>query len=414
MLLKYYRHYSIFRRIFNALIIIILSCTIVFSLFFYAVFSKSTIEQAQKMSEEMLVRLKFMTRQIFNEADSVLLSLGAGENHDLNIMMFHEEHDRMIDYSGISQMRQLQSNYSAIAYIGIYNGIRDEAMCTIGLNDSFNEMLCRTISENYTDFDNRIIIPFENKMIVPKEYDPNLNTVTIIYYSPLSSSRSIGAVFLGIDCEYLSQYISEVQENDYQTVLTVNSGGTVITHPEMSQIFANYSENVFVKSVMDKGDDSGYFTVNGKEGKSLVTFFLEKEIDLRFISIIPYAEILSGAKQTRNIILLVASSIIVLGTLFSLIAAKRTFNPLAALLTKTGYTQSSSPKEKTNEIDYLDRRLTDYIKSSKMNDELLTEFALELLLRGKLGEDKAKLLFENESLLTAPYYLLCLFSVNLG
>ena len=123
LLIKYYRSYSTFRNIFNTLVISLLVSIILLAFILSAVFSSVLTRQTNDISTRMLSRLTFMINQIYTDAYSIMLSLGYGENVDLNTMMFSESRDRLRDYSGFTRMRLLQTIYPGIAYIGVYNGI---------------------------------------------------------------------------------------------------------------------------------------------------------------------------------------------------------------------------------------------------------------------------------------------------
>ncbi|MDW7659547.1 MAG: helix-turn-helix transcriptional regulator, partial [Bacillota bacterium] len=88
---------------------------------------------------------------------------------------------------------------------------------------------------------------------------------------------------------------------------------------------------------------------------------------------------------------------------------------LEKLLVKVGYQaggKKTSQPEAANEIRYLDEQFSHYVTVSNLNESLLLNYAIESLLKGRLDDEQANLIRNHESLITAPYYLICLASVS--
>jgi len=272
MLFKYYRSYSTFRNIFNTMAVSLIFSIFVLSILLTAIFSSISINQTNEISTRMLSRLELMTERVYDEAYSVLLSLGFGEDIDINTMMFGDTRNRLRDYSGYTQMRLLQSIYQDISYIGVYNGKMDELMCTIGLEKETENKIRKSILDHYSSTGSRILIPMNNQKIVVHGYDPNLNTLTLIYYSPLSTNSQIGAIFLAIDCSYLSDFTTSINDENAQLTFIVDANGIVLSHPDETQILSDYSSVDYVKLSILKDKPSDSFFIKNQNKQTLATY----------------------------------------------------------------------------------------------------------------------------------------------
>ena len=414
MLIKYYRSYSTFRNIFNTLVISLLVSIILLAFILSAVFSSVLTRQTNDISTRMLSRLTFMINQIYTDAYSIMLSLGYGENVDLNTMMFSESRDRLRDYSGFTRMRLLQTIYPGIAYIGVYNGIQDELMCTVGLEDATRATIREAILARYSQRNTRLIVPMTNETLVPLGFDPEFKTLTLMYYSPLSGPDRIGAIFVGIDCEYLGQFIKTVNENDNQMTFLVDEQGKVLSHPDYTQIFADYRQIDYVQKAASAEQASGFFFADIDQKKNLVTYLQDTELGWTYITLTPYDEITLLIRTVNYATILVSLIILLAGSVLSLMAAKKTFNPIAGLLTRAGYRPGESPKSGYTDIGYLNDQFSNYIESINTNEALLLNHALESLLLGaeELDQEKAGLLDKQKDALDAPFYMICLLNMT--
>ncbi len=412
MLIRYYRSYSTFRNMFNSLIIALLISTVLLSVLLTSVYSRLNTSKTNEISTRMLSRLVFITEQVYDEAYSVLLSLGYGENIDINTMMFSTNRDRLREYSGYIRMRLQQTIYPNISYVGIYNGVLDEMMCTVGLQEDTLAQIRQSIRLNASSGGSRVMIPMNNQKIVTKEYDPNLNTLTLIYYSPLSKPGQIGAIFLAIDCKYLSQYISTINENDQQVTFLVDSAGRVLSHPDNKAILQDYSSVDYVRGAIESQQESGYFFTTYRQERTLVTYLRGTGMDWTYITLTPYTDIVKQIYSVYAVSIATSILIVILGALFSLFAAQRTFNPIAMLLAKAGYSPDAKARGKIGDIQYLDDQFSYYVKASSTKEELLLSYALESLLKGELNDETADILKQNHANLCAPYYLVCLLNIT--
>ena len=386
--------------------------TIVLSLLLTAIFTSLSINQTNEISTRMLSRLVMMTEQVYEDAYSVILALGYGENIDINTMMFGNSRDRLRDYAGHSRMRLMQTIYQNIAYIGVYNGTLDVIMCTLGLEKGTEASIRQSILDNYSSQGSRVLIPMKNQKIVTKGFDPNLNTLTLIYYSPLSTRGQIGAIFLAIDCTYLSQFISTINEQGEQLTFLVNSDGLVLSHPDKTQILLDYKSVDYVQTALSSKKATGYFFTKYLNERTLATYKRGTDLDWTYITLTPYKDILNKINTVFLFTIISSLLIVILGALFSLFAAQKTFNPIAKLLTKAGYSLDVKASKKTDEIKYLDDQFAHYIKVSSVNEAMLMNFALESLLKGELTEETAALLQQNESSIHALYYMVCPLCIN--
>ncbi len=397
---------------FNSLIIALLISTVLLSVLLTSVFSSLNTSKTNEISTRMLSRLVFITEQVYDQAYSVLLSLGYGENIDINTMMFGTNHDRLREYSGHIRMRLQQTVYPSIAYVGIYNGVLDEMMCTVGLQDSTKAEIRQSILLNASNPNSRIIVPMNNQKIVSKEFDPNLNTLTLIYYSPLSKTGQIGAIFLAIDCEYLNQFLSTINENDHQVTFIVDSFGRVLSHPDTNAILQDYSGVDYVRDAIASKSGSGCYFTTYRQERTLVTYLRGTGMDWTYITLTPYSDIVKQIHSVYAVSIATSILIVILGALFALFATRRTFNPIAMLLAKAGYCPDAKARSKIGDIQYLDDQFSYYVKASATKEELLMNYALESLLKGELNDETADILKQNQATLCAPYYLVCLLKVT--
>lgn len=397
---------------FNTLAIALLLSTMALSILLTVVFTNLNIRQTNDISTRMLSRLAFITEQVVGEADSVLLSLGYGENIDLNTMMFGASRDRLREYSGHSRMRLLQTIYPSIAYVGVYNGVMDELMCTVGLDDVTLAGIRGAVLARYSTPGSKVQVPMAGKKIVVPGIDPALKTITIIYYSPLSKPGRIGAIFLAIDCQYLSQFISAINRQDFQQTLLVDAGGLVLSHPDESQLLTNIGTVDYIKQALESGSEDGSFFTSYQNERTLVTYHHSKSLGWTYITLTPYSDILSKISSLYGVIMAASVLLILLGALLSLFATKRTFSPIANLLAKAGYAPAAKTGSKADEIKYLEQQFTYYVNASSTNEALLMNYALESLLNGELSEETDSLLHQNKAGLAAPYYMICLLCIS--
>lgn len=414
LLLKYYRSYATFRHIYNMMLVSLLVSIILLGSILSGLFSSVLTRQTNDISTRMLSRLTFIIRQIYEETYSVMLSLGYGENIDLNSMMFAPSPDRLRDYSGFTQMRLLQTIYPSISYIGVYSSVRNDFMCTVGLEEDSQNIIRESIMTSYNQKNANLVIPMTSRMRVPMGYDPDTKTLTMFYYSPLSGPDRIGAVFVGIDCEHLSQYIETVNKHDNQRTFIVNTQGMVLSHPDHAQIFADYHDLGYVQRALSAETTTGYFFVDIDNGKNLVTYLQDATLGWTYITLTPQDEITRLIRRVHYATILSSLSILLIGTVLSLMAAKSSFNPIASLLTRTGYQPDKSNVHGSSDIGYLNDKFASYIQSISTNETVLLNHALKSFLLGADEWDKenAEQLEKHRETLNAPFYMICLLKIT--
>ena len=390
--------------------------TIMLTLVLTLIFSRIIIKQSNDISQQMLSKLAFTTENIYSESYSVLLSLGFGDNIDLNTMMFGDQRHRLRDYSGYTRMRLLQTIYPGIAYIAVYNSQLDALMCTVGLDQVTVDTVRSIVRSNYSGVEQNLHIPMTNNLIAAEGYPSENKTITLVYYSPLSSERSIGAILLAIDCSYLSQYMTTSDSIvPLQQSMLVDNNGLVLAHSDSSRILEDFSSLEYIDRVLQVDTRSGYFISSIDRKRTLVTYMKVDGFDGFLISLAPLSASLNQLILVVKITVLILLIVLVMGAIYSLYATKRTFNPIENLLVKVGYqpvARSRQPEAAANEIKYLDEQFSHYVTVSNINESLLLNYALEALIKGEPDDEQASLLRQNEEVIGAPYYMVCLVSFN--
>ncbi|MDW7659193.1 MAG: hypothetical protein SCM11_18655, partial [Bacillota bacterium] len=326
MLIQYYRNYSTFRRIFNMLVIGLLITTLSLTLMLTFIFSRIIIQQSNAIAEQTLDRLSLMTGQMYEESYSIMLSLGYGENIDLNTMMFSRERNRLRDFSGYVRMRLLQTIYPWIAYIAVYNGQLDTLMCTVGLQPETEYALKKAVLDRYSAHQDTFSMPVNNQLIAAESYLSEKKTLNLVYYSPLSKADQIGAILLAIDCSHLNQYMSSGgTDHNQQLSFVIDRQGLVLAHQDQKLVFTDVSTRLYIQRVLLSDQQRGHFISLVDGVRSVVTYLPVPELDAVLVSMVPIAAFLNQLFSVVQVTFLVAA-ILITGAVFSLYATKRTFN----------------------------------------------------------------------------------------
>ncbi len=416
MLIKYYRNYSTFRKIFNVLAVSLLGSIIVLAFILSIVFTNALTRETNDISTRMLSRLTLIVNQTFNDAQSVMLSLGYGQNIDLNGMMFGSEPNRLVDYNGHTRMRLLQTIYPGISYIGVYNGVQNNLSCTIGLDDDTKERLRLAILQNYDQQNAQHTIPMTNYKIVTKGNDPEIKTLTLIYYSPLSAKNRIGAIFTAIDCKYLGKFIASINKEDNQITFLVDGDGTVLSHPDDTQIFQSYKDVPYIQKALSSEKANGYYVENIDHKKILVTYLRNESLGWTYFTLTGYEKMTRTLRSVNLIIISISLLILLVGALIAIRSARNTFHPIATLLDRTGYQPSfqhtnAQEKKAPTDIGYLNDQIENYLKTIHTEESLLLNHAYVALLNGNLDSENTAQIRKHEENLIAPFYTLCLLQL---
>jgi AraC-like DNA-binding protein len=382
------------------------------NLLLYVFFSRILVSEIHNRNLEMLTKIKNATELIYNEIVSLSVQLGHS-NITLTNVMFEKERNRILEYQSHQILRSTLVSYPYIDYFAIYNERLNELITTRYFDQATETVLKNLAQEYYHTGKYYPTIPLsvENQIVVPGK--SRKNTITLLIYSPLSMEHEKGVLILGIDCDYFQQLINKMDKENSETIMILHENNQVISHPDIGNLLADYSDNELVPEIESNISNSDFFIRNIGDVKTFVSYTRSEILGWTFINMASYGKITTNLVFLRNITFAITLIILCAAIITVFLLSGKMYRPIQRILNRLDYKPSSmKTMDADNEIFYIEKRI-DYFRSTAELSEpaIRSSVVFDLLKNQYIDND----IINNrviESAFNASYYLVCVFSYD--
>ncbi|OPA73582.1 hypothetical protein BVG16_27610 [Paenibacillus selenitireducens] len=180
----------------------------------------------------------------------------------------------------------------------------------------------------------------------------NKDVITLVRSYPTISSPGYrkGMVAVNINEKVIYDMVNAVYEDrKIGHMFIIDSDGNIVTHDDKTQIYRNIKELPHLKSVLVK-KGSGTFT--GELGGVRQSIFYRDSnyTGWKLISIVPESQIYEPLRVTRNLLIALAVSMIILALIVLFYVSRWTFKPLHQLIGKISGTYHFTPTQERPDV----------------------------------------------------------------
>lgn len=415
---KHVFRYKLYKNIIvSYIILVIITVTLLSSILFYF-FSSSSTKEIDKNLKSMLTQMSYASDVVYNQ----VLTISNQLNMDNEIITYinagesDNDYNKVIKYNIYTKLSKIQAMYPFISSIGIYN---DENKINVDTkNIPIDKKFINDNSKKYLFFCTR-------KISVEGISNGNLmNLLTFVLYPDFSfSTPTKSAIVINIDQQYiLNTIISINKKSQDSTIFVMDSNGHIISHTDPSFFMKDFSGKNYYKNIVDKDATGGSFTQVIDNKKQLVTFIKANDLNWYFVSVKPYDELIENIYQLRDITLIIAMLLVLIGTLVSMIITGIIYNPMKLLMDKIENKDNiDSYPHKLDEYKILSEAFSKSQGIEKSADSyifssfrVIKENYLLNLIKGNMNEllSSDEIINKIEIETSAPYFCCILFKID--
>lgn len=410
--------YSIYRNMilyFNLLVavIIILIST---SLFYF--FARSTSIEISRMSNSMLSQTSY-SANIIREQTLIVGNQLINDNNMISVM-YSKESDPVHEYQAIRTLSNIQSIYSFIREISIYNEYTDRFITRRGSSSKVEDEPLLAKLKLFDGMQYMEIFP--RKTIVKKGASEEAgNLISIILHPNFTSSHaSKSAIIIDIDEKYIQNLMLSMKNNSETNIFITDHQGTVISHTNPQLILSNIAEEPYMEKILKLTDSQGYFSKTFEGEQKLITYVKSAELDWYFVSVQSYKKMLPNIISLKTFTLLIGIIIFSLGLLVSLWVLNKMYNPLKSLM-KRVTSINLKKSDSQNEFGLLSDAFSSLIDKSNQMEivnqasyPVLKGAYLRLLFKGALndGSYQDQVIQELQQQFDAPYFCVLVIKID--
>ena len=383
---------KMYRKLLLSYVLLVVATIIIISIVLFRQFSESSAGEIAEISLNMLKQTSFASDVIYQQSFQVANQMIS--NNTIFTAMYAKETDYLLQYHVAIELKNIKNVYPFIHSVGIYNGNLRSYVDYLNsgyTDDKLTEKLIldNKLNNNYVYFPRTI--NYEYNTLTPSK-----NVVTFILYPHFSNLANLtGAFVINIDESYLRKTIQSIYREANDTVLIVNGNGTVVSDSQDVHFLEDYSGKPYIRKILDDRGSTGHFLEPSGGQQQLISFVKSENLGWTFISIRNYANLFRNIDRLKDITMMVAVGLVLLGILASFMITTSIYNPVKALIKRIGNMSRNDPGEQNprNEIDYLSQRFQSiFNKASTLEDAMdmaypaLVETYFDCLLKGKSDE----------------------------
>lgn len=332
--------YKAFQKLTISYFLLILLTVSLLSTYLFYFFSKSAVEEIDRNSKAMLSQISYASDVVYNQAMTIGNSLLT--QPEIAAFLNDTAEDKTQNYHIFRQLSQIQSAYLHIYSIGIYRPSTNTIVDTAGL--PFDPSLYAISAEQYMEF-------YPRKLTVPnRNNNAPLRFLTFLLYPDYSlQTTSNSLIYINVEEQSILTTIRKISKAEANNnVFVINKEGKVLSHTDSSLFLDEMSGTPYVQQILGQEATENSFTATIDNKKHLVAYVTSEELDWYFVSVTPYASLISNINHLRHVTLLVTGGIVLIGLLVSIFLSKNIYRPFSTLFEKI--MQRSEPL-KTSFID---------------------------------------------------------------
>ncbi len=369
IMFKKLKKLSIYKRILISNILTISISIIIVSLTLFSLFSSSAIKEIIKMSHSTLEKSSYnsiyMLRQILSLSNQMI------NDEQIFASIVASNKDPLLDYIVRTKLKDIQTIYPFISYISLYNRNMDRVINTRCLSndieiDAIDKIKELNEKEQYNLYES----------YVRSIYDPNKeleqNVISFVILPNYLYDNHRPAIIINVNPDYILNPVYETKNMDKESVMVIDEKGRVITHINSELFLNDLSFQVHINEIMQLQNE-GYLIEEVNKEKQLITYIRDPELGWLFVSVKPYRYLLSNIYNLRNITILGAFFLIVIGIFVSFLNIKDYRQKVEQLITKikTIADDRNQKVSEENELEYLFESFNQiYSKSQELKSKV--------------------------------------------
>lgn len=325
-------------KFFLVLILSIVITTLVLSLILYINFEKIALNQIETYSTDNLSKVSYSTSFMIDSAR--MLAIQILNDRDIKNLLYSETVDETEKSLYRIRLSSFKNSTPFIRSLYVYNGSADRIY-----NESANKFSYSredfydkdifSLIDDQSKVNHLLPVPRIMKGNIPLTVDSFYNAYTIVFYeNPKSHSKGDNSIILNIYEDWMKNIITSMDSNYKGNTFIINNKGIMMTKDDKNALLTDISDEGYINKILKSEKPFDYFvdTVNGE--KSLVTYVLskDKQLDWRFVSVIPYKNITGQIDVMKRNTMIICSLLVLLGLLVSYISSRILYKPINNIL----------------------------------------------------------------------------------
>ncbi|WP_274365598.1 helix-turn-helix domain-containing protein [Paenibacillus thermotolerans] len=399
-LLRRIGRFRVYRRLVLSYLLIIAVTIVLLCSTLYTLFSVRAVKEIDRSSSEMLSQVSYTSNVVYSQMHEVTYQL-LNDNRIISFL-YEKEDDKQVKYAAYLLISKVQSVYPFIANVSLYNFVSGSKLDTAGL--PFQDNLANLYTKQYMYF-------------VPRKLDigggkPPLQLLTFMFVPEFRSDEpKRSMIVLDVDASYIQNTMSSISASSQEAnSFVIDTNGTVLSHSNRDQFMKNYGAEDYIRKIIYGDQAKGSFVQTIDRKKSLVTFVKSNTLDLYFVSVQPYSDLLSNIYELRNLTMVAGLLLFALGSGISLYLSGNIYNPIKALVDRANVFGSAGRQGSTPRLDEY------HLLSRALNQttEIMENRYMSDLLKGnRTGQSYGpEILKAWEEKLPGPYFVALLFDID--
>ncbi|WP_373228565.1 helix-turn-helix domain-containing protein [Cohnella sp.] len=413
MFLRRIRQYRVYRRLVLSYLLLLVVTITLLSIILYSMFSARAVQEIDRSSKQMLTQVSYAANVVYGQIQDVTGQMLS--DNEIMSFLYAKEDSKTVDYTANLFLNRIQGVYPFIKNISIYNFTTGAYIDSPGLASNPG----MAIKDETGDIG---FFPRKAQSVTGKS-SYRLWTFKII---PERSFTEVpkSAIVVDLDETYIRNTMRNISASSRDSLTFVmDASGKVLSHSSPEYFMEDFSHNNYVKKILADTNSQGSFVQKIDRQKHLVTYVKSANLDWYFISVRPYAELISNIYELRNWTILIVILLIIAGAAISLLLSGNIYNPIKSLLDKVNATDGagSTAVLRYDEYALLTDAFTEKIETAKTMESTLNRSSRVLkdnyithLLKGNANKIavSAEMKREWEGLLNGPFLTVILFKID--
>lgn len=366
--LRKFANYPFYRKFFLIYILSVAVFTVVVFTSLLGLVAHHLHTYSEESSEKILTHMVTVSEYLKDDVDN--LSSMVSSHASTNSFLANTQENKLANYHLYYALNQFKANHPYVVDISVINLHQKISVQTTGtnVNDGLNAAWVE-------------MFPFGKNQILRRTvyfYDQNrtYEVISFLYFLPSHH----GAILVDVDAERFSFLIDSNGENNHQ-IAVVDAQGVWIQYPDqfpLPPLNADQLRKIF------QGQDEEDFFVYQDEDAQLVLYFAKSNLlNWWFIDAQSYPKFISAISTLGVAFLGMMLVFLALCTVMSVVYGRQMRKPLVRLVERLEGPLGGSSGDKCNEIQYLERLLSQVEHESYLNEKHLDSLYLSRVLFGR-------------------------------
>jgi two-component system response regulator YesN len=356
---------------------------ILISSFLYIYFENVIVGKIYKSEKNNLFQAGVSTKLMQELSKSIAIQIY--NDFTLAGLFFSAGNDPLETYKALTNLKKYKDLIPYVHSIYIYNPINDTYFINspaktimIQPRRTFFDTDINSVLEKSEFFNTLTPVPrIIKEPGVTRDFSEPYGVYTFVYN--LSGARTMehpGTIIINISEEWVRDIIDSVDINPDIKVLIIDKDDRLLIDDTKNSMLSKADIYPFIKDKVGSGKKSGSLLLDIRGKKTLLVFSLVDSVNWIFVKLIPYAHIMTGIFEMRKNLLIIAIFILLIGTLFSFISARRLYKPIDDIIKKLAVIEEEKKSDTLILKQHNFKRLL--LQSNKLSDYELNKFLDDL------------------------------------